>query len=94
MEAYKLRKCPLSQEMINTLKDLDLFFDKLIDRGIDIKDIFCYVTLDFVQHYYLKHLHETPTDRYRVYNFDVLNIPYVPGVYRVTAINGVNNRHY
>lgn len=67
----KPRILPEPRRPINTLKDLDEHFDNLVGyhtitegqytrvEHISIDEVFCYVTLEFVQQYYLNHLMAT-----------------------------------
>lgn len=97
MKNHGHRTYPIPRTSISTLKDLDNFFDNMvgirypvaenpelpIPAAININEVYCYVSLEFVQQYHLKHLMGDPLSGNRVYSFGEL--PGVPGVYQVTA---------
>ena len=100
MKRNEIRAYPAAQYTISTIRDLDNFFDTIVNNVfaidefdvvipsnvisstviLNIRDAYCYVSLEFVQQYYTKHL-MNPNGRQ--YNFDI--VENVPGVYRATA---------
>jgi hypothetical protein len=89
MLTHNLRTFPRSQQTISTIKDLDELFDKWIgiqkdDYIVSIEEIFCYVSLEFAQQYYLKHLMRDNIPENREYMFKP--IEHIPGIYKVTAM--------
>jgi len=88
----KPRILPEPRRPINTLKDLDEHFDNLVGcqysiteggetqiEVISVEDVYCYVTLEFVQQYYLNHLMDTVPPKKWGYRFTLSDIP---GVYK------------